>query len=175
MQRDEIAQLCEHEVLDTAARLFGTSTDRLGKFDDYEGCANPVYHCENEGQERILCISCRPDRTAELIQAELHFVEYLAGGGVRASRPVSSVHGNLLEVIPAAGMDFIAISFVKGRGMRVPDNSYRYREGVSINEYFQNWGQTLGQMHRLAKSYQPLSASIKRPEWHQWEYYSGFL
>ncbi len=58
--------------------------------------------------------------------------------------------------------------------MRVPDNKYRYREGVPIQEYFQNWGQVLGQMHRLTKTYKPLSESIRRPEWHTWEYYNGF-
>jgi Ser/Thr protein kinase RdoA (MazF antagonist) len=174
MQRTEIAQICEQEVLDSAACLFGTSKEALGKFDDYEGCANLVYHYENEGQSRILRLSYRPDRPVELIHAELHFVEYLAEGGVRVSRPVPSVNGSLIEVIPAAGLDFIAVSFVKGKGMRVPDNEYRYREGVPLQEYFQNWGQVLGQMHRLAKTYQPPSESIKRPEWHQWEYYSGF-
>ena len=174
MDREEITQLCEQEALEPAVRLFNTSKDRLGKFDDYEGCANLVYHYENEGQPRILRLSYRPDRTMELIQAEVHFVEYLAAGGVRVSRPVPSIHGNLLEVIPTAGMNFIAVSFVKGKGMRVPDNCYRYREGVPIEEYFQNWGQTLGQMHRLAKTYQPPSEPIKRPEWHTWEYYSGF-
>jgi Ser/Thr protein kinase RdoA (MazF antagonist) len=174
MERETITQLCEREVLATAASLFGTSKDRLGKFDDYEGCANLVYHYENEGQPRILRLSYRPDRPVELIQAELHFVEFLAEGGVRVSRPVPSVNGNLLEVIPAARMDFIAVSFVKGRGMRVPDNGYRYREGVPMEEYYQNWGQVLGQMHRLAKTYRPLSESIKRPEWHRWEYCSGF-
>jgi Ser/Thr protein kinase RdoA (MazF antagonist) len=46
--------------------------------------------------------------------------------------------------------------------------------GVPIEEYFQNWGQVLGQMHRLTKSYQPLSAAIRRPEWFAWEYTSGF-
>lgn len=174
MEREAIAALCEREVLGRAARLFGTTPASLGKFDDYEGCANLVYHYDHEGQPRILRLSYRPDRTVELIQAELHFVEYLAAGGMRVSRPVPSVNGNLLELIPAAGLDFIAVSFVKGQGMRVPDNGYRYREGVPLKEYFQNWGQALGQMHRLAKTYQPLSDSVKRPEWHQWEYYSGF-
>jgi Ser/Thr protein kinase RdoA (MazF antagonist) len=174
MDRESVTQLCEREVLDTAARLFGTATDRLGKFDDYEGCANLVYHYENEGQPRVLRISYRPDRPVQLVQAELHFVEYLAESGVRVSRPVTSVNGKLIEVLPVAGMNFIAVSFVKGRGMRVPDNNYRYREGVSINEYFQNWGQVLGRLHRLAKTYQPLSPSMKRPEWHQREEYKGF-
>ena len=105
----------------------------------------------------------------EQIQAELHFVNYLAQGGVRVSIPILSEHGNLIEVLPAAGIPFIAVSFVKGRGMRMPDNGYRYRVGAPIEEYFHNWGQVLGQMHRLAKSYQPLSNAIKRPEWFDWE------
>ncbi len=46
MQRDDVAQLCESEVLDAAANLFGTSKAALGKFDDYEGCANLVYQDE---------------------------------------------------------------------------------------------------------------------------------
>ncbi|MBN1935037.1 MAG: phosphotransferase [Anaerolineae bacterium] len=174
MNRNEIARICERDVLDTAARLFGTSTDRLSKFDDYEGCANLVYQYERAGQPRVLRVSYRPDRSMAYIQAELHFINYLAEGGVRVSRPVLSENGNLLEVIDAEGMPFIAVSFVKGRGMRVPDNDYRYREGVPMQEYFQNWGQVLGQMHRLAKTYQPLSKAIRRPEWHVWEYYKGF-
>jgi len=174
MDRNEIAQICERDVLETAAHLFGTTKDCLGKFDDYEGCANLVYQYERDGQQRVLRISYRPDRAVERIQAELHFVNHLAAGGVRVSKPVSSENGNLIEVIHAAGMPFIAVSFVKGHGMRVPDNGYRYREGVPIQEYFENWGQVLGQMHRLAKSYQPLSATIRRPEWHTYETFTGF-
>lgn len=174
MNREEITRLCESDVLPHAAALYGTSTDRLGKFDDYEGCANLVYKYERAGLERILRISYRPDRTVERIQAELHFVNYLADGGVRLSRPLLSENGNLTEMIHAGGTPFIAVSFIKGRGMRVPDNDYRYREGVPMREYFQNWGQVLGQMHRLTKSYQPLSETIRRPEWHTWDYFTGF-
>ena len=32
----------------------------------------------------------------------------------------------------------------------------------------------LGQMHRLAKTHQPLSETIKRPEWFTWEDATGF-
>lgn len=174
MERETITQLCEGEVLDRAARLFGTSQDQLVKFDDYEGCANLVYQYEKKGRARILRISYRPDRSVDLIRAELHFVNYLAKSGARVSAPAPSENGNLIEVIPASGINFIAVSFVKGRGMRVPDNGYRYRQGAPIEEYFENWGQTLGQMHRLAKTYQPLSTTIRRPEWFQWKEYQGF-
>lgn len=174
MTRDEIIQICEQQALAPAAALFGTSPSQLAKFDDYEGCANLVYQFECEGQPRILRLSHRADRPVEQIQAELHFVNYLAEHDVRVSTPVPSQNGNLAEVIPAQGIHFIAACFVKGRGMRVPDNGYRYREGVPIDEYFQNWGRVLGQMHRLAKNYQPPSQAIRRPEWHTWEYYNGF-
>lgn len=174
MDRNEISLICERDVLAIAAQLFGTHKDCLGKFADYEGCANLVYHYQRDGQDQVLRLSYNPDRTVEMVQAELHFVEYLAEGGVRVSRPVQSNKGNLIEVISTGETPFIAVSFVKGKGMRVPDNGYRYREGVPIEEYFQNWGQVLGQMHRLAKTYQPLNKSIKRPEWHQLESYNGF-
>lgn len=174
MEREMITQLCEREVLGTATRLFGTSKDRLSKFDDSEGCVNLVYQYQRDDQPRILRISYNPNRPVELIRAELHFIEHLAAGGVRVSRPVYSELGNLIEVVPASGINFIAVSFVKGRGMRVPDNGYRYREGVPIQEYFHNWGQVLGQMHRLAKTYQPPNEIIRRPEWSAWKEYQGF-
>ena len=174
MQRAEIVQICERDILETAARLFGASNNRLGKFDDYEGCTNLVYQYQRDGQPRILRISYRDDRPVEQIQAELHFVNYLAESGVRVSRPIQSENGNLIEIIHAAGIPFIVVSFVKGRGMRVPDNGYRYREGVPLQEYLQNWGNALGQMHRLTKTYQPRSETIRRPEWFNWEYCSGF-
>jgi Ser/Thr protein kinase RdoA (MazF antagonist) len=174
LKRAEISRICESEVLQPAARLFGTSVDALGRFDDYEGCANLVYHYERDGQPRVLRISYRSDRPVELIQAELDFVNHLAEGGMRVSRPIPAEDGNLIHVIRAAGIPFVVVSFLRGRGMRVPDNGYRYREGVPIEEYFQNWGQTLGQLHRLTKSYRPPSDAVKRPEWFEIEAYRGF-
>lgn len=174
MNRNEIAEICERDVLEPAARLFGTSKEQLSKFDDYEGCANLVYQFTHSDQPHVLRISYRSDRPMELIQAELHFVNYLADNGMRVSRPIPSEAGNWVEAIPAAGIPFMAVAFVKGRGIRVPDNGYRYREGVPIEEYFQNWGAALGQLHRLTKTYQPQSESVRRPDWFTWEYYSGF-
>jgi len=165
MQRKEIIRICDHQVLDTASRLFDIRKDALKLVAGYEGCANLVYEYLRDGQPRILRISFRSDRTAEQIQAELHFVNYLAEHGVRVSRPVSSQSGKLLETVRVRRMPLHVVSFVKGKGMRVPDNGYRYREDVPIEEYFQNWGQILGRMHALAKDYQPASDRVKRPVW----------
>jgi Ser/Thr protein kinase RdoA (MazF antagonist) len=165
MQREEIIQICDRQVLGTASRLFGIRKDGLRLVAGYEGCANLVYECKDEEQPRILRISFRPDRTAEQIQAELHFVNYLAEHGVRVSRPTLSQNGKQLEMVRVRGIHLHIVSFIKGRGMRVPDNGYRYREGAPIEEYFQNWGRVLGQMHALAKDYQPASDQVARPGW----------
>ena len=165
MEREEVIRLHEQAVLDTACELFDIGKDGLRAFASYEGCANLVYEYEHQGQPRILRISFRPDRTAEQIQAELHFVNYLAENQVRVSMPVPSQNGKLFETISIAETPLYVVSFVKGRGMRVPDNGYRYRENVPIEEYFQNWGRVLGQMHALSKGYRPLSDQTRRPEW----------
>ena len=163
MRREEIVAVCDQQVLDRAAELFDTARDRLRLFGSYEGCMNLVYEYERDGRPLILRISYH--QPVEQIRAELHFVNYLAGNGVRVSRPLPSRQGNLLESIQAGGVCFVIASFVKGKGMRVPDNGYRYRDDAPIEEYFQNWGEVLGQMHALAKAYKPISESVKRPDW----------
>ena len=138
MRREEIIRHHEEAILKTASGLFGFRQDELKVFASYEGCANLVYGYEQEGQPRILRISYRPDRTAEQIQAELHFLTYLAEHGVRVSAPMASQNGELLETIWVEGIPLHVVSFVKGRGKRVPDNGYRYREDAPIEEYFLN-------------------------------------
>ena len=117
MKREEIIEICDREILDTASRLFGTKKERLNVFPDYEGCANLVYEYECDGTPLILRISFRPDRNTEQIQSELHFIHYLAENGVRVSKPIFSQNGNLLEVVRTSGIPFHVVSFVKGKGM----------------------------------------------------------
>jgi len=165
MQREEIIQICESQVLETATALFGTRVDVLKKFPEYEGAANLVYEYEYNQEPLILRICFTPERTLEHIQAELHFVNYLSENGVKVSKPVASRNEQLVETIRAAGIPFHIVSFVKGKGMRVPDNGYRYRTDAPIEEYFHNWGRALGQMHALTKNYRPDGDVMPRPEW----------
>ncbi|MDO9087946.1 MAG: phosphotransferase [Anaerolineaceae bacterium] len=165
MERDKIVQICDSQVLEIATARFGTCKEALKIFPEYEGAANLVYEYEIDKKPLILRVSFTPERTLEQIQAELHFVNYLSENGVNVSKPVPSQDGNLVEIIQAAGIPFHIVTFVKGKGMRVPDNGYRYRTDAPIEEYFRNWGRSLGQMHALTKKYHPESDGIKRPEW----------
>ncbi len=165
MQREEIIGACDRGALDTALGQFGIRKDALTLVAGYEGCANLVYEYKRDGQPFILRISFRPDKTAEQIQAELHFVNYLSEHGVRVSIPAPSQSGKLIETIHLREIPLHVVSFIKGKGMRVPDNGYRYREDAPIEEYFQNWGRVLGRMHALAKDYRPANGQVKRPLW----------
>jgi Ser/Thr protein kinase RdoA (MazF antagonist) len=163
MERREIIEIADRHVLDKAAALYGTSADHLRQYGSYEGCVNLVYDYARDGRPLILRISYL--KPVDQIRAELHFVNYLAQNGVGVSRPIPSLQGNLIETVDAEGICFVIVSFVKGKGMRVPDNGYRYRENAPIEEYFRNWGAMLGQMHALSKHYQPISPSTMRPAW----------
>ncbi len=83
MERQQIAQLCERDVLEFAARLFGTTKTSLRKYEDYQGCANLVYEYECGGRPYMLRVLYRPDRSAEQVQAELA-LHQLSGCGWRA-------------------------------------------------------------------------------------------
>ncbi|MGC9347744.1 MAG: phosphotransferase enzyme family protein [Anaerolineae bacterium] len=162
--RASALELFERAALDAAAACFGTTRDDLRVLPGSEGCQNLVYAYDVDGIPMILRASFRPDRGPEQIRAEVHFVDYLARSGVRVAYPVPSRPGNLMETFRCGEILFTVVSFIRGRGMRVPDNGYRYRDDAPIEEYFRNWGEVLGQMHRCAKSYVPAEGGGRRPD-----------
>ena len=163
--RQSIVDLFNGQGLDLAAKLYGSTSDSLRIYEDYLGCQNIVYDYEVNDVDYVLRVSHRSDRPLEQVKAEAHFVDYLVKNGARVSKPVPSIRGNLVETLEVGGRPFHLVSFIKGRGARVPDNGYRYREGVSLEVYFRDWGQTLGRMHALAKLYEPPGRSYRRPDW----------
>lgn len=163
--RGAIVDMFNQYGLDEAAGLFGTSRNSLKIHEDYLGCQNIVYDYHRDHRDLILRISYRYDRPYEQIMAEVHFISYLADNGALVSRAVPSVNGNLVESIQVQDKLFFVVSFIKGKGVRVPDNNYRYREDAPIEEYFQNWGRTLGKIHALSKDYKPLNSQMRRPNW----------
>ncbi len=165
MTRQEVLERFSKRGLADAARLYRISPEDLTIFPDSVGCQNLVFAFRRDDEEMILRVSFRPDRPIEQIEEEIHFIDHMAEGGVHVSRAVLSERGNLVEQLQTGKQNFTLVAFEKAPGMRLPDNGYRYREGVPIGEYFQNWGATLGKMHALTKGYVPLRPDIRRPTW----------
>ena len=167
MNRADLIEKYEAFILNQAVVLFNLKKEALQAFKAYEGCANLVYACQHQGQPVILRVSYRQERSHSQILAELNYIRYLAENGVRVSKPIRSVGGNILEELKIEGITFYLVCFTKGRGSRVPDNNYRYRQDAPIEEYFQNWGAMLGRMHSLSQRYQNQDPKITRPDWFQ--------
>jgi Ser/Thr protein kinase RdoA (MazF antagonist) len=163
--REELLKRYERQLLNTAGKLFALDTDQHSRFASFEGCANLVYECRRQDIPVILRVSYRPDRSLSQIRAELEYVRYLADHDVKVAVPIPSVNGKDVETLVFDDHPLQLVCFSKGIGMRVPDNGYRYREDVTIEEYFQNWGAMLGKMHALSKLYKPETARAVRPEW----------
>lgn len=165
LNRENLINRYENIFLSDAMERFELNHEDITSFDAYEGCANLVYACRWKNVPVILRLSFRQDRTLDQINAELHFINYLGGQGMRVSQPIRSRNGLFVEELILDGLPLYLVCFKKGPGMRVPDNDYRYREDAPIEEYFQNWGAVLGQMHALTKTYQPLNQPVARPDW----------
>jgi Ser/Thr protein kinase RdoA (MazF antagonist) len=165
VNRAELIKNYEEAILLHAKQQFNLDPESLSQFEPYEGCANLVYECAQRQQQIILRVSFRKDRSYDQILAEVDFIQYLAENSVLVSVPLPSKDGNYVETVSLDDQTVCLVCFLKGRGMRVPDNSYRYRDDAPIEEYFQNWGATLGKMHRLSMFYHSPSLAIQRPEW----------
>jgi len=161
--RQEAFETVHKLLLPQIAGLYGIEPDDLKLYPEYDGCQNLVFFYTSGTAQRVLRVSFRSDRTPDQILAELDFIRYLHENGVRVSPPVESLEGRYLELISGDSEQFAVVSFERAPGHRLPDKGYRYRDGASIDEYYFNWGKTLGQMHRLARNYSPKSPARRRP------------
>ena len=119
---------------------------------------------ENGEKKYILRISTLDDRTEEDYLAETEFVHYLAANGASVADVIPSANGKLVERMEENGKPIYISLFMYAPGMLISDNGYRYREGVSLSEYFYNTGKTLGKIHALSKVYQ---ASHRRADYYE--------
>lgn len=161
--RENILQLIDEDTLKKILSLWNMESYETTMYPPHDGCQNVVYYLTNGVDEYVLRLSFRGDRSLEQLQAETHFVDYLYTNGARVAYPIKSRNGELIEPITLDGITFYATVFTKAKGIRLVENNYRYRDGMPIEEYYQNYGKALGVMHRLSKIYKPVSDIIVRP------------
>ncbi|WP_238483751.1 phosphotransferase enzyme family protein [Anaerosporobacter faecicola] len=124
---------------------------------EHEGGRNKIYILHNkELKDVVLRISNLGDRTKEDYLAELEFVQFLHKNGASVANVIESNHHNLLEQFDICSNTFTVCMFERAKGMLLAENNYRYREGVSLHEYFFNCGKVLGKIHRISSDYTPI-------------------
>ena len=143
-------------ILEQAKTIFDIEDCTFTPVIGHEGGRNLIVIVSSNGDNKyVLRISDIGDRTEKDYLAETEFIQYLAENGAPVADVIPSVNGKLVEKVEADGKAIFVSLFAYAKGMLLADNGYRYREGVSLDEYFYNTGKALGSIHRLSKKYKP--------------------
>ncbi len=151
-----IAQRWDDEKLHAIATRFGTNIKELTVLDGFESF---IYEYERAGQSFILRIGHSNRRSENLIHGEVDWLNYLAEGGANVAQAITSNAGNLVESIDDGhGGKFLATAFVKAQGQHLAHQDW-------TPTFVQHYGETIGLIHRLSKTYTPSNPSWKRYHW----------
>lgn len=152
----EVIKIGDSYLLPIISELYELDGYKINLVKAHDGGRNVVYNCEKEGAvSKIIRIAFLDDRNREDFLGEVEYIRYLYEHGGSVSNVISSLNGNLLEEITHENHSFFVCGFERAKGKLLVENSYRYREGVPLTEYFYNCGKTLGRMHQLSKVYTP--------------------
>lgn len=148
-----IQESLTEDVIKKSALLYNTSFDSIKEIGGFE---NFVYEFEKDGNNYILRFVHSSHRSTEQVYAELEFIDYLDTNNARVSTVVHSIHDNLLEVIDINHKDYFTVCvFEKAPGGRIK------KEDLTDN-FYEKFGEEVGKLHRLTKTYNPIH---KRVQW----------
>lgn len=145
------------EILSQAAKSFGFDIATL-KF--ISNSCNEVYRFSKGNTIYFLRLSEKPLEFENNIKAEVHWIRYLVESGVHVSLPIQTLEGELTTVCSDHENCFIATVFEGAPGKFFDSDPELW--GSSL---FNTWGETMGTMHRLTKSYDPGDLKLTREEW----------
>jgi amicoumacin kinase len=151
----EIIKRFSDGILQEVMSRYAISDGEIRILDGFESF---IYEFGRPPEAYILRISHSLRRSESLIQGEVDWINYLAGGGVSVARAVLSKNENLVEAVEdGQGGFFLATAFVKAQG-RPPWDAW-------TPALYRSFGKLLGSMHSLTKRYKPARPEWKRPEW----------
>ena len=152
----KITALFNDNILNAARKHYSNAADNIRLLDGFESF---IYEFDRDDGQFILRIGHSNRRSPDLIRGEVDWINYLAAGSVTVAHAILSQTGNLVEPIEDGhGGQFLCTSFVKAQG------GPARREHIN-ERLFRNYGRLLGQMHYLAKTYQPSVSAWKRHAW----------
>jgi len=153
---DRITERYSEDILAKALQRYSIGkedTSKLGGFESY------IFAVVREGEEGILRIAHSIRRSPDLIRGELDWINYLYEGGVGVARPWRSDRGEWVELLDDGEGDYFLVSaFEKAKGDI-------HRGSDWPDSLLWEYGNQIGKMHKLTKSYQPRNPDWKRPEW----------
>ncbi|WP_219836127.1 phosphotransferase enzyme family protein [Paenibacillus sp. R14(2021)] len=144
-------------ILSKAAKSFGFDVETLAFISN---STNEVYRFSKNDSQYILRLSEKSFDYVNRINAEVHWVRYLAENGIQASLPITTTDGELTAVYNENEKWVIATAFQMASGI-----FFDREPGMWGPSLFHQWGELMGKIHSLTKSYNPGDLSLKRAEW----------
>ncbi|MBT2678352.1 phosphotransferase [Bacillus sp. ISL-35] len=145
------------EVLNGFLERFGLEAEvkKLGDFENY------VFETYRTGQPYIMRITHSTHRNKDEILSELDWMRHLYREGLSVPEVFPSLTGSLVEEAAAEdGSIFYGCLYAKAEGKAVSVRSEQFDDVL-----FEKWGETIGRMHSVTKSYQPSEGIKKRCSW----------
>lgn len=136
-----------------------------GTIEHISDSGNSVYLFLSNGERFILRLTSPTYRTREELEAEIEFLLHLDACSVKIGKPLRSREGGFVEDAQLDDMRMLASAFTFAPGIRVMPDSEHWNE-----DFFREWGATLGRIHRAASSFSPETTARR---WHWRE--EGFI
>lgn len=122
---------------------------------------NSVFIAERRGLKVILRLTNPAYRSEIECQGELDYLLHLSRCRCRVAVPLPSRNGNLTEIVSEGESTLIASLFRWAPGLLVSPGDRNWNR-----LFFQEWGRSLGEIHRASKSFTP-SDEGARWDWDQ--------
>jgi len=167
-------------VIESLAETFGTKAAHLSNFgggqEESDGIVYAYPFGDTQRLLKILAIPIEQQRIGLLcLNERLKFVRFLGENGANIVFPQFSPQENLYESFTFKKHLWVGYSMELIPGKTKPEKSWD-------PEFFKNWGQTIGKLHRLAQQYPSWQATVD-PEtgsdlltWHEeWESFYNWI
>jgi len=141
-----IRQILRSDAIEYFCHVYGLEPSALKKQRLHSGAANLVYYV-GANEPAYLRISYRKDRDPKMINSELSFLSYLSEQGFVCPRPLRSLQANISECYQVKGHILTAALFAELRGKHIYDMKFYLPKGVSLMQFYQECGRSLGLLH----------------------------
>lgn len=119
--------------------------EMLGRF---RISSNAIYPFCQDGRVCFLRLAPTEEKLEQNIAGEMEFIDYLAGRGYPALRPLTAVNGRRLVKLCTQWGDYYATAFARVAGVALDDSDFSDQAMVE-------YGRALGRLHCLAAEYRP--------------------
>lgn len=137
-----------------AEKMLGFWEHDGGTLRFWRASSNFVYAFELGGKRYFMRFSHASENSLEQLEAEMEFVEFLAGRGYGCARALPSKNGRILETLDTDLGRWYGVVFEGQDGLSLD------ADGMD-DEMFFHWGKALGNLHLLSAEYVPSKSPRK--------------